>query len=162
MIIRPAQENDLDTLCDLYIEFHEFHARHLPAFLQPLGEPGEQERQELRRAILELLNDADSTILAAEENYHIIGFAELHLKHPDLKDRAKTPIPYVHLQSLAVTRLFRRKCVGRRLLQAAEAWARVHGANELRLDIWEFSAGPLDFYKRLGYLTYRRSLVKNL
>jgi GNAT superfamily N-acetyltransferase len=47
-------------------------------------------------------------------------------------------------------------------MAAAEAWARERGATELRLDAWEFAAGPLPFYESLGYQTIKRTLVKPL
>lgn len=161
-IIRSGEESDLDSLCDLYFEFHEFHAQYLPAYLQSLGEPTVHERMELRQAIMDILQGSESAILVAEESGRIVGFAEIYLKLPDPNDRAKTHTPYAHLQSLYVAEAFRHKRIGKQLLQAVEDWARMRGAVELTLDIWEFSAGPLEFYRKSGYHTYRRALTKNL
>ena len=47
-------------------------------------------------------------------------------------------------------------------MEAAQDWARARGAAEMRLDIWEFPAGPLLFYQKLGYRILRRSLVREL
>lgn len=161
-IIRPAEQTDLDTLCDLYLEFHEFHTRHLPAYLRSLGESSEQERLKLGLEIMQILDGRDSDILVAEVSGRLIGFAEVHLKLPDDKDHAKTHTSYVHLQSLSVTESFRHKNIGTLVLKTAESWVRQHGAAELRLDIWEFPDGPLGFYRKAGYRTFRRALVKNL
>lgn len=49
-----------------------------------------------------------------------------------------------------------------RLLHSAEDRAHGRGAIELRLDIGEFSANPLDFYEKEGYRTFRRALTKIL
>jgi GNAT superfamily N-acetyltransferase len=43
-----------------------------------------------------------------------------------------------------------RRGVGGRLMTAAEAWAHARRATQLRLDAWEFAAGPLPFYEALG------------
>ncbi len=161
-IVRPAGEPDLDSLCDLYFEFHEFHAQHLPDFLQSLAKPTQEDRRELHSEIKKILDGNQSTILVAEHSGRVIGFAEIHLRQPDLSDRAKTPITYAHLQSLAVSEPYRLKGIGKLLLKAAEDWAHAHGALELRLDAWEFSAGPLGFYQKSGYRTFRRSLVKKI
>ena len=96
---RTADNSDLDSLCNLYFEFHEFHALYLPTFLKSLGKPTEQERVELTQAIMQILNHEDSVILVAEEQGIIIGFAEVHLKQPDAADRAKSSTPYAHLQT---------------------------------------------------------------
>ncbi len=160
--IRTGSASDLDRLCDMYFESHEFHARHLPGFLRSLGEPTEQERKEVEQGILKILNDNDAVILVAENSGRVIGFAEVHLRQPEASDRAKTATLFAHLQSLVVTEVFRRKGVGARLLKSVEDWAHLHGASELRLDIWEFSAGPLEFYIKSGYRTFRRSLIKDI
>lgn len=160
--IRPAQKPDLEALCDLFFEFHEFHAQQLPAYLQSLGEPTKEDRQDLQKKLMQILEGSDSAILVAEKSGRILGFAEIYLKQPDPNDRAKTHTPYAHLQSLSVSQAFRRKGIGMRLLLGAETWASERGALELRLEIWDFSAGPLEFYQKAGYYTFRRTLAKNL
>jgi len=161
-IIRPAEESDLNVLCDLYYEFHEFHADHLPAYLRSLGEPSADDRMALTEKIKVIIQGSDSAILVAEDSGRVIGFAEIYLKHPDPTNPYLTPTPHAHLQSLSVTRAFRRKGIGSQLMLSAEAWVKSRGALEMRLDTWEFSAGPLDFYQKTGYCTFRRSLMKNL
>jgi GNAT superfamily N-acetyltransferase len=160
--IHLANESDLDAMCDLYMEFHEFHARHLPAYLRSLGTPSEQEREELRYKIQEIIRGEGSTILVADISGQIIGLAEIYLHHPDPNNQAVVPTPYDHLQSLVVTQSFRRLGIGAQLLQAAQTWATEKGAVEMRLDIWEFSSGPLGFYEKMGYHTTRRTLAKTL
>ncbi len=160
--IRLANVSDLESLCDLYSEFHEFHAHHLPDYLRTLGSASAKEREELRNKIIEIIQGSDSDILVAEGSGRVLGFAEIYLRHPEPKNLAVVPKLYAGLQSLSVTEAFRHQGIGNQLLKAAEAWARDHDAIELRLDIWEFSEGPLGFYEKSGYRTYRRALVKNL
>lgn len=52
--------------------------------------------------------------------------------------------------------------IGTQLMQTAHQWATKHGADEARLDVWEFDTGPLPFYEKLGYETLRRQLVHKL
>ncbi len=160
--IRTAVETDLDTLCDLYYEFHEFHAHHIPEYLRSLGKPTARERLDLRQRIKQIMEGSGSIILVADESGRVIGFAEIYLKNIDLVDRTLVPRAYAYLQSLSVTEECRSKGVGMRLLNAAETWANEQGAAELRLDIWDFTAGPAEFYQKAGYRTYRRSLVKRI
>ena len=67
-----------------------------------------------------------------------------------------------YLQSLIVSAAFRAQGLGRLLVEAAQQWARERGATEMQVDIWEFAAGPLHFYERLGYRTLIRHLVAAL
>jgi len=160
--IRLANESDLDALCDLYFEFHEFHARHVPAYLRSLGNPSGQARDELRQKIREIIQGERSTILVADLSGQTIGLAEIYLRQPDPTNPAVVPTLYAHLQSLVVTEPLRRQGVGKQLLQAAQVWAQENGAAEMRLDIWEFAAGPLGFYEKMEYHTTRRTLAKKL
>jgi hypothetical protein len=47
-------------------------------------------------------------------------------------------------------------------MEAAEAWASERGATEIHLKVWDFEAGPFDFYTRKGYSTVSRELAKTL
>lgn len=157
-----ANESDLLALYDLYLEFHEFHAKHLPTYLHNLGVPSDAEREIYLSKIKAIVQGEDSAILVAEISGKPIGLAEIHLKQPDPDSPGIVPMLYAHLQSLAVTAKFRRQGVGSQLLQAAQAWAHAHAAVELCLDVWEFSEGPLAFYEKLGYHTIRHTLARNL
>jgi len=57
---------------------------------------------------------------------------------------------------------WRRTGIGARLVDAVEVWARERGAREMRLETWEFPAGPLAFYTARGYRTLRRTLARPL
>jgi ribosomal protein S18 acetylase RimI-like enzyme len=118
--IRPANDHDLSALCELYFEFHEFHAQYLPDYLRPLGQPTETERGELNTKIKEIIHGRDATILVADITGQVTGLAEICLKHPDPTNRGVNPTFFAHLQSLTVTRAFRRRGIGMLLLQAAE------------------------------------------
>ena len=162
IIIRLAEEQDLDTLCTLYFYFHEFHAHHLSTYLRTLDYPSEKEQEELKCKIKELIQGGDSAVLVADCEGQVLGLAEVYLKHTGLDNRAIVSLNYAHLQSLMVAQDFRGKGIGSQLIKSVEAWARERGAVELRLDTWEFSAGPLGFYDKLGYQTIRRTLAKKL
>lgn len=162
IFIRLANESDLSALHSLYLEFHEFHAKYLPAYLHSLGAPSDQEREISLSKIREVIKGTSSAILVAEISGKPIGMAEIFLKQPDPGSYGAVPVIYAHLQSLAVTEGFRQQGVGSQLLQAAGAWARDRGAVEMRLEVWEFSEGPLIFYENLGYHTIRRTLAKKI
>jgi GNAT superfamily N-acetyltransferase len=162
LIIRLAEENDLDSLRALYLEFHNFHAQLLPRYLRSLNIESPNEQQELKNRIMEIMQGNDSALLVADLSGKAIGFAEVYLRHTDPDNPAVTPMDYAHLQSLMVTQEFRHQGIGIQLLQTVEVWACEQGAVEIRLDIWEFSAGPLVFYEKSGYNPLRYTLVKRV
>ena len=159
--IRLAGIEDLEALCKLYVEFHEFHVRGVPDRLRSLGDPEKYDCSELFRKLKEIINDKDSDIFIAEINQKPVGFAEVYIREGK-PDPARVCRRHGYLQSLLVTEKSRKKGTGKKLVQSAETWAKQKGAAEMQLDIWEFTEGPLDFYQNLGYRTLRRTIVRGL
>jgi GNAT superfamily N-acetyltransferase len=161
VLIRSAKLEDVDVLCRLYGEFHEFHVKGVPDRLVGLGEPERHDSPKLRSDIAKVINNQNSDILLSLVDNQVVGFAEVYLRK-DEPDPARVAYRYGHLQSLLVTEEFRRQGVGEKLLEAAENWAKAIGATEMRLDIWEFPEGPLRFYEKTCYRTLQRKLVRRL
>jgi GNAT superfamily N-acetyltransferase len=166
MTLRPAQEEDFAALTALYEEFHAFHVRGVPTRLRlpdAADDPAArvEATAQIRTQLEALVGDPHTTLLCAEADGRIVGLAEVYLRRDE-------PHPLIHqytygyLQSLMVTERWRGHSVGRELIAAAEAWAREHGATQLRLSAWEFAGGPVPFYEALGYQTMKRELMKPL
>jgi GNAT superfamily N-acetyltransferase len=159
--VRPATERDVPALCDLYLDFHEFHAERLPLRLSSLRHGWKTEKVSLAERLREILHDPDSAVLLAEVDGELVGFSEIYVREDD-QTAARPACRYSYLQSMFVRESHRRAGVGRDLLSASETWSKSRGAAELRLDVWEFPEGPAGFYEACGYRTYRRSLTRRL
>lgn len=156
--IRHAEHSDVDVLVELYIEFHEFHARGVP---ERLRIPTSYDRDGLRARLRAIIDAKDSAVLVAELEGGVVGFAEVYVKE-DEANPCRCSHRYAHLQSMMIVERYRRRRVGRQLLSAVEKWGRERHASELRLDTWEFDAGPLGFYEKQGYCAIRRTMVRDL
>jgi GNAT superfamily N-acetyltransferase len=156
--IRRATPADAADLLALYEEFHAFHVAAFPDRLRIASLPTTVEAFADQLAPI-LSSDEALLIVFVAATGELIGLAEAYLKHePELDVRPARR--FVHLQSLIVTERNRRSGAGSRLMTAVETWAGERHAAEVDTDIWEFEAGPLDFYERLGYRVLRRTLVK--
>jgi len=160
-MIRPAEPDDLQALCALYLEFHEFHVRGVPDRLSSLGTPDTFDPSELCAALEKIMQSEDSALFVAESAGRVVGLAEVYLRH-DEPDPATVARCYGYPQSLMVDLTYRRQGIATRLIAAAESWAQAHGAAEMRLQTWEFTGDPLPFYDHLGYRTLRRTLVRDM
>jgi GNAT superfamily N-acetyltransferase len=156
--IRPATAADITALLALYAEFHSFH---VAGMADRLREPEQRDDADVRAALDGLLRAGDAALLVAADGDQVIGLAEVYLKR-DEENPWRVGYTYGHLQSLMVAAAWRRAGIGARLVTAAEAWARERGAAEMRLETWEFPAGPLAFYEARGYRTLRRTLARRL
>ncbi len=78
--IREANSLDIESLCKLYFEFHEFHVRRVPDRLLSLGEPPDTyEHSELYLALEKIINDDDSALFLTEVARQPIGLAEIYI-----------------------------------------------------------------------------------
>ncbi len=162
IVVKPAANHDREALCRLYHEFHEFHVHGVPDRLLSVGQPLETyEHSDLYQALARIIEGADSAIFVAETARQLIGFAEVYVRQ-DEPTPLRPSYRHGYLQSLMVTEAFRGQGVGARLLEASQRWAREKGATEMRVETWEFEAGPLRFYEKNDYRTLRRTLVRAL
>ncbi|MGE5675925.1 MAG: N-acetyltransferase family protein [Mycobacterium leprae] len=155
--IRRATNQDVQSLAELYVEFHNFHASGLSTRLVTV----EVVDDRLRSAINQVLADPRAAIFVATVCEGVVGLVEVYLKETE-PDAPVVQRRYAYLQSLAVTAPRRYAGVGTQLVKAAQQWAHENGATEIEVETWEFPAGPLRFYERLGYQTLKRQLVKRL
>src|SRR5262249_33269375 len=121
----------------------------------------EENDVQLQAQLAAIVHDPSAALLCAEVRGEVVGLAEVYLRR-DEPHPLRRETTYGYLQSLMVTERWRRCGIGGRLIAAAEAWARVLGATQLRLDAWEFTGGPSPFYEGHGYLTVKREFVKDL
>jgi GNAT superfamily N-acetyltransferase len=156
LTIRPATAQDYDDLCEIIAEVDALHRKQCPHIFQRPPGPARE-----RAYILDVLADENHGLFVAEIGGRVAGF--LHLIAYDTP-----PVPILvprrlaMVDNLAVRRDLRRAGIGRALMGRAEAWAREQGAAELELNVFEFNAGAIAFYRSLGYKTRTRRMSKAL
>ena len=140
MILRPAAPGDLPALASLMGE---------------LGYPSSEAQIAERLARLSRRNDM--AVLVAEDEGAVIGFASVMAV-----DVIHVDPPAAMLVALVVAEARRGRGVGRMLAEAAEAWARAHGADRLTLASGHARRGAHAFYERIGYEHTARRYAKLL
>ena len=154
-LIRMATERDIETLIPLYRAFHEFHVAGMP---ERLRVPEHYDIPLFQTTISDFIQRPDVALFVAEQEEDLIGFVEVHIRETPL-DNAVVHYRYGHVQSLMVAAQYRNAGLGSTLFRAAKEWAISQSIFQLRLDIWEFDAGPLHFYERLGFHTVKREMT---
>ena len=87
-------------------------------------------------------------VFVAEEAETLVGFLELGLRSV-AEGCASSPVPYV--EGWYVEADWRRRGVGKALMQAAEEWSRAHGYTELGSDTEEFNRLSRTAHAALGF-----------
>lgn len=108
---------------------------------------------ELTKKRLELLlKDKKHKIIVAECDKKVIGY--IHVSKYDLLYYQ----PLVNIMGIAVQSEYKRKGIGRLLLQSAEEWAKETGATGIRLVSGETRTDAHEFYYACGYDSKKRQL----
>lgn len=100
-------------------------------------------------ACAEILSQPRRTILLAEIEAHLVGFAQL--THDRTHERLSPEIPAAELNRLYVQRPFLGQGIGKELLARSEILACSEGADLLWLTAWTGNAPALRFYESQGY-----------
>lgn len=140
IIIRDAETDDTGAITGLLAE---------------LGYP--QDRSALETRIKKMSKRMNDRILVAVRESRIVGVLSLHI------------MPMFHLRgrvcrvtSLVVSEEYRKKYIGRRLMDMAEAYARASGCVQIEVTSNARRADAHLFYDRLGYTEESRIFKKEL
>jgi GNAT superfamily N-acetyltransferase len=128
LVVRPAEMADCDRLAELAGQ---------------LGYPCSSD--EARSRLPGCLGKEDRTVLVAELAGRVVGWAGL-----EVVDRFYLP-RLAELSGLVVDRDCRGRGIGRRLMEAAEAWTLSRGLRRLRLRTNSVRTDAKRFYEGLGF-----------
>ena len=101
--------------------------------------------------------EGSSTVIACAEDGKRLGY--IHLR-PGKDGVTDEPCGYISL--IATTKDAEGSGVATRLMTAAEDWARGRGYRLLSLDVFADNRRAVDFYRRGGFKTETRRMVKPL
>ena len=154
-VIRAAKPADFDTLARLYSELDAYHAAAHPDLFR-VPDP-----DAVRPYYQELLDNPLCRLLVAEVDGQVAGFVSFRLDYSPEQPNC-LPYAYVKVSDLGVTPAFRRRGLGRMLMQAAEDWARQKGAVSLVLNVFDFNENARGLYRALGYHELSHRMRKKL
>lgn len=153
--IREATRADIEAVAGLLDQAQEIHIAALPEMFRKM------DREQTREFLRNLLAMGQNTILVAWHDEKAVGFVEFHIQMVPERN-GMLGRQFVHVNSLAVDTAYRRRGIGRQLMEATEAWARRRRISEVVLNVYEFNVAALEFYAELGYSTGARKMAKKL
>lgn len=152
--IRDATIADVTGLAALWGEADAYHHVALPDVFAPPIEPARSSD-----FVAAILGDPDQGLLVAEAGDRLVGLIQVMLRE---RRPPMVPRRFAVVDAVAVAAGYRGAGIGRRLMAAAEDWARERGASEVWLDVWEFNVEAIGFYEALGYETVSRRIRRDV
>lgn len=154
-MVRFAEERDIPRINELRRQVSELHAAGRPDVFKPGF------CQELRDRAYTLLRGEKSDILVAERDGVICGIASIEYLHR-LESPYCHPRDVYYVTEFGVDEAYRRRGVGRELMDFMEADARAKGFPRIELDMWAFNQTAQAFYEALGFRTMRLFMERDL
>lgn len=157
LTIRQAQADDAPLLARLNISVQQLHADHFPQRFKPL----QPDDPALLAFYDKLLADPTCVIYLAAWDGEAAGYVVCMVK--DSAGNAFIyPAKTLLVDQLSVSEAFRRRGIGRALMERAASLARDVGADSIQLTVWTFNEEAIAFYKQLGYDVAMLKMVKPL
>ena len=131
-MIRPAGPQDIGDLVRMGLLLFE-----------------ESTQAELLEEFTRYVADPAVAVFVAEEQGCAIGFAHGQARQDYVEGSNTSPVGY--LEALFVQAPFRRRGIGRALVQACEEWAKAHGCSQFASDTQLHNGQSLRFHLGAGF-----------
>lgn len=159
--IREYKDSDYNRLLELSVEFSEF--------FDPL-DPWRKEKQDFTVTAKHFLdkdiegkNKNNGKIIVAQLNSKIIGFTSFYLKKQDDEELLyRTPMTIGYVESLFISKEYRNKGVGEKLMKTAEEYFREKRCTHSKLEVFGPNDSAKHFYIKHGYVYSKMEMLKTL
>jgi ribosomal protein S18 acetylase RimI-like enzyme len=143
--IRCFRQADREALRDLVLQLHET-VRPFDVDLAP----GEQIIERYFNDLLLRVEQSAGAVFVAEDDRRLVGYVCLRgqLTPDDLDER---PDPYSFMAELFVRPDYRKRGIGRKLVERAESHAAESGTYKMELKVLAQNQPAVRFYEALGY-----------
>lgn len=150
----PAQHRDQVRSC--VVELQEFERG-----LEPSLPRGRDMADAYLTFLLDRCSSTAGRVLVAEIDHGVVGFVVVLCRVvPEEPDEDQTP--YAYISDLVVLPRYRRRGIGRALLDRAEALVRNSGTRILRVGVLAKNEPAARLYRAVGFTDYQLQLVKRL
>jgi len=140
---RKASINDYRIILILKKQIQNFHHCHKPDFYKKTDSPFSKNEFE------KLLVSIDSKVYVVESGDKIYGYAITRVisfqANPLIVDHKR-----LFIDDIIIDPEYRKKGIGKFLIEKLESVCRSEGYNYLDLNVWSFNTEAIDFYRKHG------------
>ena len=155
MEIRKANINEVEQIANIMKQIMDLHTKSRPDMFKI------KTSKQIEGEVLEALKDDNRIVLVAIEENKIYGVLICKIKyvnsHINLKDSKS-----LWIDELGVDEKYKKRGIGKMLMQEAEKIAKENKCERLELNCWNFNEVALEFYKKQGIQDQRIIMEKRL
>ena len=143
MIVRRAEERDLDRILDLLVQVNLVHHLGRPDLFKKATKYSREE-------LLAIIADEMTPVFVCEDEEGTVlghGFCIFQQKEDD---RILTPVKTLYIDDICVDEKARGRKVGRALYDHIIAFAKEAGCYNVTLNVWCLNPGAMAFYEKCG------------
>ncbi len=141
-MLRKADQSDIEQLAQIAFELHELHVKSDPTDFRSMPQEYFKER------LSEYLQGEDQNILVNDDG-GVNAYAAVKLISID--EPTKYPRRVCMVDCFAVKECFRRRGIGKSLMEFVSKYAKEQGCTDLRLGVKSFNEDAYNFYKSVGF-----------
>lgn len=154
VIITPATQKDYFWFVEIFKEVEEFHRLQAPwKFQKPEPELFAKSYYD------DIITHWDSRLLLAKDGEHVVWFIMAF-------KRISNPIPVlqprvlIEIDNLMIQDEYKKKGIGKLLLQKIEDWAKEIKVTDIELHVWWFNEWAIKFYEKSWYTIISHNMRK--
>lgn len=152
LIIRAANQNDLEQLNELMFQLHDEHHQQQPELFKTAHEI-EQEK-----SIARYLDNPECLVFVACVEERVVGFISGHFC--ELVSTVSKPVPMGSIDELYVEPSHRNQGLAQSLCEKIEQRFIEYGVTEMFVEVWDFNQPANHLYQQLGFVSHINWLRK--
>ena len=143
MVIRNAEEKDVDRILDLLLQVNNVHAEGRPDLFK------KDMRKYKRDEVQKLLCDENVFIYVADLDGECVGYA--FCEYSEIEEGSNlVPRKTIYIDDICVDGSQRGKGVGTLLYNHVESESKKMGCYNITLNVWSFNDSAMKFYEKCG------------
>lgn len=156
MRLGKAKIEDLDKMINILEQISNLHSENRPDVLKV------KSKEQIEKRLIETMNAQErEVIIATDDKMEIYGLLIYTIKevkeNVNLKDSK-----ILWIEELGVDEKYRKKGIGKILMNEAEKIAKELDCRRMELNCWDFNENAIDFYEAIGMNTQRRIMEKRI
>ncbi len=152
--IIKAEESHIPAICNLWLEFMQYHQDIDPVFTPCDDAVAGFEEEMLRR----LMKSEDGLVLVVLDEEKAIGYSLSEIRSTKGLKLEKIGA----IDHLAITGSYRRKAVGEQMLEEILNWFKSRDINRIELEVLTRNLVGYSFWKKHGFTDFRHRLYRQI